>query len=288
MPAVTVQAERGRWRWLDAFLTSAGTGIAAVLPPAANIVVEYKKYGDLALSTKTVDPVSTPSTTVALATAIGATQITLVDTSIFPPENGLIDLDVGGANEELAVQFTSNNTTTNTLTLSAALANAHILAENVRLQVWREVSAVNAPGHYMLLFNDNDLDTLDVFSYYIRRTAGPAFDNFFRTIDIIPREGVDSETTPSVPTCVIKDHVVDLQGNAAENVPVFARLLALPTLVSGVGVQDRTFSAVTDAQGFFQLQLIQGATVDITIPSTGYRRTLTVPSTTIADLFSIV
>ena len=287
MSAVTVQVEQGRWRWLDVYLETAGAGVSGVLPDATDIAVTYKKYGDLSVTSKTVDPTLTASTTVAFASAVSDTEITLADTSDFPPENFYIDIDVGGANEELNVLVLDNNVTTNTLTVSSGFTDAHVIAEDVRLQVWREVDATNHDGHYMLLFDDSELDTLDVFSYYVRRIAGNAFDNFFRTVDVIPRSGVDSETTPSVATCVIKDHIVDLGGTAVENVSVYARLLALPTNVSGVSVQDRVFSATTDENGFFELQLIQGATVDITIPSTGFRRNLVVPSSTLANLFEI-
>jgi hypothetical protein len=81
--------------------------------------------------------------------------------------------------------------------------------------------------------------------------------------------------------------LLDLSGAAVENEGVYARLLALPALIVGVGVEDRIVSAKTDANGFFQLTLVQGATVDIIIPSTGYRRTIVVPSTTFANLFEI-
>jgi len=33
--------------------------------------------------------------------------------------------------------------------------------------------------------------------------------------------------------------------------------------------------------------VLQGATVDVTIPSIGYRRTILVPSSTLANLFEI-
>ena len=99
--------------------------------------------------------------------------------------------------------------------------------------------------------------------------------------------GVDTESAPSVSTCVLKDHVINLDGTAAQNVSVYARLLALPTISSSAGIIDQVVSAKTDANGFFQLSVPQGATLDVTIPATGYRRTILVPSATLQNLFEI-
>jgi len=284
----TVQVERGRWRYLDAYLTLAGVGVSGIA--SSTPVVTYKKYGDLFFTEKVVDlATSPPSSTVALATSISDTEITLADTSDFPPSNFYIDIDTGFGNQELNVLVLDNNLTTNTLTVPA-LASVHSIGEAVILQRWREIATgppvvVGAPdGYYSILFNASDLDTLDIFVYSV---TGAGFDDFTRTVDIIPRVGIDTETAPSLATCVIKDHVVDLNGSPVENISVYARLLALPTNINGVSVRDLSASAATDENGFFQLQLIQGATVDITIPSTGFRRTLIVPSTTLANLFEI-
>lgn len=278
----TVQVEKGRWRYLDAYLTNAGSGVSGIASSVPTVT--FKKYGDLVFSSKVVDIAgSVPTTTLALAATAGDTTITVADSSIFPPENGYINLDTGGANEELNVLFTENNTTTNTLTLRVALANNHIIGEESRLQLWREITGGPA-GYYSILFKPTELDTLDIFVYGV---TGAGFDDFSRTIDIVPREHVDSETAPSLSTCLIKGHILNLNGTPMQNASVGARLLALPETLSGVGIQDQVVSATTDSNGFFQITLVQDATVDIFIPAIGYRRTIVVPSTTLADLFEI-
>jgi len=285
----TVQVEKSRWRYLDAYLTDAGSGVPGIASSVP--VVTFKKYGDLVFSEKVVDITgSVPTTTLGLQASAGGTVITVADSSIFPPENGYINIDTGGANEELNVFFTENNTTTNTLTLSSALANNHVIGEEVRLQMWREITGgpggpVGYPaGYYSILFKPSELDTLDIFVYGV---TGAGFDDFSRTIDIVPRERIDSETAPSLSTCLIKGHILNLNGTPMQNISVGARLLSLPETLSGVGVQDQVVSATTDSNGFFQITLAQSATVDVFIPAIGYRRTIVVPSTTLADLFEI-
>lgn len=298
MSGTTVQVEQGQWSYLDIYLvTAAGSGVAGAT--ASTVVCFYKKYGGNRFYLKSLESVTaTPLTNLA----VGDTSISFSDTSIFPPENFYItiDLSAGGTGPE-TVLVSSNNASLNTLSLSTALTKNHVSPNNVvTLRDFLDISnplvgaaaPANSPnGYYSILFSGDELDTLDQFTFTLDEDASnppPPFEFFERTIDIISPSDIETEATPFISKCIIKDHIVNLSGDAVVNVSVYARLLSLPTLLSGVGVQDIPKSTSTDANGFFQLTLIQGTTVDITVPSIGFRKTILVPATTLANLFEIV
>ena len=241
-------------------------------------------------------PAFTPGTVVqfSYATALtytvaaGVTGIVVDDSSIFPPGFGRIRIYNVTTSE--IVEVSANVTSNNTLAFTTALVNPFTAGDKVELIEWYELGS-GPNGYYSVLFSPTDLDTLDQFLYILGTQTPPpavsAFDQFERTIDVIRATSADTEAAPTLATCVIKDHILNLSGVPLQNTGVSARLLALPTLISGVGVYDEIVSTTTDANGFFQLTLIQGATVDVVIPATGYRRTIVVPSSTFANLFEI-
>jgi hypothetical protein len=229
------------------------------------------------------------ATTLIYNVLAGATSIVVADSAIFPPGFGKVKIYNSSVSEE--VEITSNVTSGGGLSFSTALVNPYTAGDRVELIEWYELTS-GPDGYYSILFTPEELDTREQFLYTLRRFAGPpapgaAIDEFERTIDIIRATTGGTEPAPSLATCVIKDHILNLSGSPLQNTGVSARLLALPTIMSSVGVYDEIVSTKTDANGFFQLTLIQGATVDIVIPSTGYRRTIVVPSTTSANLFEI-
>ena len=230
------------------------------------------------------------ATALTYSVLAGATSIIVDDSTFFPPGFGRIRIYNVSNSEE--VELSANITSNGELTFKTALGNPYAVGDKVELVEWYELPGGVAPaidGYYTTLFNPYELDTLDQFLYTIVQYSGggPSIEEFERTIDIIRATSAESEPAPTLSTCVIKDHILDLSGLPIQNTGISARLLALPAIMSSVGVYDEIVSTKTDANGFFQLTLIQGATVDIVIPSTGYRRTIVVPSTTSANLFEI-
>jgi len=71
---------------------------------------------------------------------------------------------------------------------------------------------------------------------------------------------------------------------------VSARILAQPTILhpqsEGMILSTGLVTALTDVDGFFTISLVAGAQVDVFIPASGYRRTLTVPASSV-NLFDI-
>jgi len=275
----TVQIDKGRFAYLDAVLVDATDGTTGEAgATASTATVRYKKPGDFTLTTKALN---TTTTTLSLAAASGATAVTLADSSAFPP-TGKLTITPDGGVESAALEYTANNVSSNTITLSAALGTAYVIGGTVKRLDFFELGTVD--GYYTILFTPSELDTLGPFTYFVE-FAGAI--TSVRTIDLVIASGVDTEAAPSADVCIVKDHIIGLDGNPAPNISVSARLLSLPMVSQSSGVVDRVVSTKTDTNGFFQLSLLQDATVDITISEIGYRRTILVPCTTLANLFEI-
>jgi hypothetical protein len=92
-------------------------------------------------------------------------------------------------------------------------------------------------------------------------------------------------------TNILTGNLIDASGSALSGESVSARILSAPTIMGTTpnigGVGTDMVSTTTDTSGFFALEVLQGAEVDIVIPSINYRRTLTVPSNTTDSLFEI-
>lgn len=270
----TIQLDQGRFAYLDvALISSAGAGVGS--QTTSHITVSYKKNGDLSITSKTLNGVTS---TLSLAVASGAKTITLADSSSFPPTGKL------KVSSE-TVAYTSNNVSTNTITLSSGLGSAYSSGTTVTRIDLFELGTIT--GYYSILFTPDELSALGPFVYFVSDASGTDFETFIRTVDVVPATGVDTEAAPTLSTCVLKDHLLGLDGSPVQNKPVSARLLALPSIVGSAGIVDTVIATKTDKNGFFQLTAPQGATLDVTIPSIGYRRTIVVPSSTTANLFEI-
>ena len=276
----TNQVEKGRFAFLPVVLGSESVDNSGTTPPSS-IAVKFRKNNSLSFSSKTLNSVST---TLSDTVSASATTIKLTDSSSFPP--------FGKAYvENELVEYTANNVSTGTLTLSTGISGGHSSGVTVTRIDWMNLSsgiasAGSTEGYYLILFSDTELNTLGDFTYSVVFDTG-ADEIVVKTVEVVAATGVDTESAPSLDTCILKDHVLNLDGTAAQNVAVYARLLALPTFAASAGIIDQVVSAKTDANGFFQLSVPQGATLDVTIPATGYRRTILVPSATLQNLFEI-
>lgn len=276
----TTKAEKGRFAFLPVILGAESVDNSSATAPTT-ITVKYRKHNSLSFTAKTLNGVTT---TTSAAASASDTSVTLTDSSSFPP--------FGKAYvENELVEYTANNVSTATLTLSSGLSSTHSSGVTVTRIDWINLSsgiasAGSTEGYYLILFTSSELDTLGTFTYSVVFDTGTD-EIVVRTIDVVAASGVDTESAPSVSACILKDHIVGLDGTPTENVSIYARLLSLPTLASSAGIIDQVVSAKTDANGFFQLSVPQGATLDVTIPAIGYRRTIVVPSATLQNLFEI-
>jgi len=151
----------------------------------------------------------------------------------------------------------------------------------------------NGNGVYEILFSGVDLNVLGTFLYVINGNGGlpsPAIRQFVGQAFVVSA----SDYTPgsiSLSTCVLTGNLVDMKGQPLTGVAVSARVVAMPQIIGADpnigGVSSDMMSSQTDSAGFFALELVQGATVDITISRINYRRTLVVPAETTAKLFTL-
>ena len=223
--------------------------------------------------------------------AAEVTTIKLLNTSSFPPENGKIVINPLVPASIETLEYSYNNVTTGELYLTSPTVNAHsaLPIESVERVDWVEVDAVVAPGSYLILLPPTILSKEDIFTYIVTNLTGGGltFEPYFNTIDIIGSTDAVTFTPPSLATCKLYGFVLDLAGVAVQNSSISARLLAVPSATNNAGLADTTISAKTDANGYFEFTVVQGATIDIVVPDIGYRRTISVPATTLAKLFEL-
>ena len=301
----TIQIEVGRWRWLPVnCVDGTGNGIGTggspppndVPVPVGSVYVTYIKYGQLAYTNYVPDDVGTQF---KLAASAGDFSFTLNDTSNLPPENGRLSLNpLGGPGVQEFVNYLFNNVTTGEITLDpdvyvTGLSFNHAIGILVDRIDWVEPTGT-LPGNYLLLFPPTILDTTDLFTYQVMNGYPPPihpavalFEPYQNTVDIVDTGDPGTFLPPSVPTCKFYGFVLGLSGAPIANSAISARLLTVPALLNNAAFNDTVISSKTDANGYFEFSVAQGTTVDIVIPDIGYRRTIVVPSTTLAKLFEL-
>jgi hypothetical protein len=92
------------------------------------------------------------------------------------------------------------------------------------------------------------------------------------------------------PITAIYGYVFDAQGAPVDGASVIAHIIAQPTILhpttDGIVIGSDFVSTQTDATGFFTISLITGTSVEFVISDANYRRTITVPGSTM-NLFDI-
>lgn len=151
----------------------------------------------------------------------------------------------------------------------------------------------NGNGVYEILFSSSDLAVLGSFLYVVNGNgalASPAIRQFVGQA-FVESSSTFTPGTISLSTNVLTGNLIDLHGNALVGEAVSARVLSAPSILGanpnlgGIGMD--LVSTSTDQSGFFALELVQEAVVDITIPVINYRRTLTVPTNSSDLLFTL-
>jgi hypothetical protein len=148
-------------------------------------------------------------------------------------------------------------------------------------------------GVYEILFSSAELNTLGSFIYVINNNGSlalPAIKQYVGNA-FIQSAAAYTPGTIALPTNVLTGNLINLVGAALSGEAVSARVISGPSIIGNVpnlgGVGTGQVSAITDAGGFFALEILQGSVVDITIPVINYRRTLTVPANGTDVLFDI-
>ncbi len=142
-------------------------------------------------------------------------------------------------------------------------------------------------GFYELDLAVTDTDvlgnlTVRVSGATIRTTVLTAF-----VADVVP---TSPTTTPAPPRTSIFGFLKDPAGEPVVNATVSVRIISTPYINNqgddGVLISDGLLITKSDSSGFFTISLITGATVEVFISSSNYRKMITVPvaSTSLFDI----
>lgn len=130
----------------------------------------------------------------------------------------------------------------------------------------------------------------DVLGNLDLRLSGPLFQTYLTTAHVAVSVPTSPTTTPDIPTTSIFGFVRGPDNVPTEGASISYRILSIPSIVNPNGdavlLASSLITTITDTEGFFTLSIITGAVIDIFIPVSGYRRTLTVPSAS-TNLFQI-
>jgi len=134
-------------------------------------------------------------------------------------------------------------------------------------------------GWYSVSVSATDTDTLG--NMYVRVSSATTKTSL--TPAFIAVAAPAPTATLNIGTTLLFGYIVDAQGAPLAGAAVSAKVLATPSVGYSVTegyVQGTSLVTTnTDASGFFQISLVTGSQVDFFIPSSNYRRTLEVPTT---------
>lgn len=151
----------------------------------------------------------------------------------------------------------------------------------------------NGNGFYEVLFSAPELSVLGTFLYVVNSNGAlpaPAIRQAVGQAFVEPSSSYTPGTI-TLPTNIITGNLIDLKGQPLIGEAVSARVLSAPSIlgtspnIGGIGT-DMVVTK-TDSGGFFALELLRNATVDVVIPVINYRRTLKVPNNATDKLFDI-
>lgn len=138
-------------------------------------------------------------------------------------------------------------------------------------------------GFYRVGLDSTDTNTVGTLYLQIR---GPQLRPSLESAEVVESIPVAPPTVVVPGTTLITGTVVGMDGSPAANVSVSAKTLSIPTVSGGVGVTTAAVFQRTDDNGQFILKLVTGSQVDIIIPAVNFRRTITVPASSV-NLFDM-
>jgi len=95
--------------------------------------------------------------------------------------------------------------------------------------------------------------------------------------------------TATTPTAILlTGTLVNLDGTAINDTEVKAQTIDHPTLIGGTGVTSSAATTYTDTTGFFQLQVLRNATINLIIPAIGLRQQIVTPNLATVDFTTLL
>lgn len=306
MSTFLVQGNTGSvYAYLSSFNGSPVTGLTYT-----DVAVDLKKYGASVFSSKVLYSFGIASATIgsgvdgtvslSVPGTIGNSWSVEVVPALAP--QALSVLVVGTAVTVNLSDVSANNTAT--LVAAAISAAAPSITTTASGTGASSLTAAEGPtflaggfdsnftevgnGYYQLVLNTTDTDTLGNmavrFSSAFTRTT-------IETVTV-------AATVPSpVPTGIgtpettdLFGYLMEVDGSPVAGASVKVYPLGSPLIVhpvnEGIAISTSVVVVVTDSTGFFSFAAITGSQIDVIISSVNYRRTLTVPATSM-NLFDI-
>lgn len=145
--------------------------------------------------------------------------------------------------------------------------------------------AEKGEGVYTITFTTSELNTLGVFVVVVQ---GADIDQSTTTANIVAAAAA-TVVPPTAQVCNLFGHVVTPAGDPKQNVAVTAMIYGHPSIEQySLAVADDAITTVTDANGYFQFNVLRLAEIEVFIPDVDYRRRLTVPNQASANLLTEV
>lgn len=138
-------------------------------------------------------------------------------------------------------------------------------------------------GFYTLLWPASYINRIGKFFYTM---TGSLFDNFL--YDEFDIESPPLESFVAADTCVISGNLRDLGGVAGKGQTVAARLINYPASSGPSIVTSDLVQTIPDYFGNFQIALLRGKTVLISIQRTAIHHQITVPDESTANLIDLL
>ncbi len=293
---------------LTAYIERASDGSAAVGLTSSDLSIDLKKSGAVSFTAKSlVDPAQASA---AIGSGPNGTVTTTVDTpglggNAFTVEvlvpvgtSGLITSLVGPVLEvNLAVIGGVPDAVQNTALLVAAAISLEAGVTAVASGTGAaSLSVAEGPTTFLGGLDGNfrefsggfyeiDLDATEtnVAGSLDIRWAGPTIRTGLLTAFVAEVTPTSPISTQPPPLSSLFGFIFDPQGNPVQGAAISARVLSQPTILhpatEGIALSSGLVTALSDADGFFTLTIVAGTQVDVFIPASGFRRTLTVPST---------
>ena len=142
-------------------------------------------------------------------------------------------------------------------------------------------------GTYQVNLAAADTDTLGDLNL---RISGATI-NTYLDVSLVAESVVSAPTTtPDLPNTALFGFVRSPANVPVAGASVSYRILSLPSIANpngeGVLLSSELITVKTDSEGFFTFDAITGAVIDVFIPVSSYRRTITVPSSN-TNLFTL-
>jgi hypothetical protein len=134
-------------------------------------------------------------------------------------------------------------------------------------------------GAYLLSLDASELDTLGTLLVLVtgQPSMVPGILPSLTSAEVVAARQFRA-ARPDLPATVLIGQIAGLDGRPIARATLTATLLQAPLVLEGIAVAGDAVIGASDDDGFFELPLLSGATVDVEIPALRYRRTLVVPT----------